>query len=191
MKDIQIGDDRIETEDTTRSDWSCIIIVSVRSFKRPYIASNSNNATPYNIQTGCTFVIHGSTKHESRSHTGCRVDRQYSSILLIITWNWDSCVTLISRMYDGWMLCSERPTFGHVIQTGNGVHPVSYITGFRGWSVQNVTLTSDLLWWQSSKWVHQNLYSLHTSSSNTDLWLLLMIKFRVSPPKVLLPPYVF
>jgi hypothetical protein len=61
---------------------------------------------------------------------------------------------------DGWTLCLERPT----IQTGYGVHPILYISGLPGWCVQNLTLTSDLFLRQRSEWVHQNLYSLHTSS---------------------------
>jgi len=87
MKDLQIGDDRIETDDTSRYDRSFKIIVSVGSFRRPNNACHSDNAIPYNIQTGCTLVQLGDTKHGSRSNAGCTVDTQYSSTLLIITWN--------------------------------------------------------------------------------------------------------
>jgi hypothetical protein len=101
MKGIQSGDDRTETDNTSRYDKSFQIIVSVGSLKRPNNVSHSDNAVPYDIQTGCMLVKLGDTKHGSRSNAGCTVDRQYSSILLIITWNSKSCVTLLSRMYDG------------------------------------------------------------------------------------------
>ena len=127
MKDSRIGDDRTETDDTSRYDRSFKIIVSVGSFKRPNNASHSDNAIPCNIQTGCTLVKLGDTKHGSRSNARCTVGRQYSSTLLIITWNWDSYVTLMSRMYDGWPACSKRPIIIHVIQSGSGVRPISII----------------------------------------------------------------
>ena len=162
MKDIQIGGDRTETDDTSRYDRSFKIIVSVGSFKRPNNASHSDNAIPYNIQTGCTSVTLRDTKHGSRSNTGCTVDRQYSSTLLTITWNSDSSVTLVSGTYDEWLACIERPLIGHAIQTGTGVRPISYIMGLLGGGVKG-------------------------PKRKIDLSPRLTTKLRVSPPKSLLP----
>jgi len=75
MKHIQIGDDRIETDETSRYDRSFKIIVSVGSFKSPNNACHSDNTMPYNIQTGCTLIKLGDTKHGSRSNGGCTVDK--------------------------------------------------------------------------------------------------------------------